>query len=376
MPKIIRTEFAAAINQICSERGIKPEVVLESIKQAILAAFRKDASLPEEELEGYSVNLNPDTGEARVLNPQNEDVTPPGFGRIAAQTAKQIILQRVREAEKDAIITEYRGKLHTVINGMMLRFEGKTAIIDIGRGQALMPPEEQSAEEFYRLNQRLAVYITEIRDTTRGERIIVSRRAPELVKELFVREVPEVKNESVEIARLAREAGRRTKIAVKSQEEGVDPVGACVGQKGVRVQAVINQLGGEKIDIIEYTDNPVEFIRAALSPATGLVIKVDEKTKVATIEAPQDQQSIAIGAGGQNVRLATKLTGWEINILGSKKTPLVIPADDSTAAADDSNKKSRKTRKTPSTRKSDNQNVGIPKNENAGSKENQTKSQT
>lgn len=359
----VRTEFAAAISQICSERGISPEVVLESIKQAILAAFRKDASLPEEELEGYSVNLNSDTGEARVLNPQKEDVTPPGFGRIAAQTAKQVILQRVREAEKEAVLTEYRGKLNTVQNGMVLRFEGKTAIVDIGRAQAVMPPEEQSTEEFYRLNQRIPVFVLEIRDTPRGERVIVSRRAPELVKELFAREVPEVKNGSVEIVRLAREAGRRTKIAVKSHEDGIDPVGACVGQKGVRVQAVINQLGGEKIDIIEYTDNPVEFIRAALSPATGLVIKVDEKNKVAAIEAPEDQQSIAIGAGGQNVRLATKLTGWEINILGSKKAPAITQTNDSAVPADDSTKKVRKTRKTrktgdsesPNTRKSDNQ---------------------
>ena len=362
----VRTEFAAAISQICSERGIRPEVVLDSIKQAILAAFRKDASLPEEELEGYSVKLNPDTGEAKVFDPQNEDVTPPGFGRIAAQTAKQVILQRVREAEKDAILAEYRGKLNTVINGMVLRFEGKTAIVDIGRAQAVMPPEEQSIEEFYRLNQRIAVYVLEIRETPRGERVIVSRRVPELVKELFAREVPEVKNGSVEIVRLAREAGRRTKIAVKSHEEGIDPVGACVGQKGVRVQAVINQLGGEKIDIIEYTDNPVEFIRAALSPATGLVIKVDEKNKVAAIEAPENQQSIAIGAGGQNVRLATKLTDWEINILGSKKSPKTaltadlpaealtkagsltktVPTDGSTVANDDTKKKTRKSRKT------------------------------
>lgn len=355
MVKTVRTEFAAAISQICSERGIQPEVVLDSIKQAILAAFRKDASLPEEELEGYSVNLNPDTGEARILNAKTEDVTPPGFGRIAAQTAKQVILQRVREAEKDAILTEYRAKLNTVVNAMVLRFEGKTAIVDVGRAQAIMPPEEQSSEEFYRLNQRIAVYILEIRDTPRGERIIVSRRAPELVKKLFAREVPEVKNGSVEIVRLAREAGRRTKVAVRSHEDGVDPVGACVGQKGVRVQAVINQLGGEKIDIIEYTDNPVEFIRAALSPATTLVIKVNEKTKVATVEAPEDQQSIAIGAGGQNVRLATKLTGWEINILGSKKTPIPVQVDDSTTTTDDSTQRIQNTQKTQGPGESDNQ---------------------
>lgn len=321
MAKIVKakTEFASALNQVSAERGIKPEVVLEAIKESILAAYRKDEQKTEEEVENYSVKLDPGTGAARVLNAQSEDVTPAGFGRIAAQTAKQVILQKVREAEKDAVIKEYKDRVGTVTNGMILRFEGKIAIVDIGRAQALMPPEEQAIEEYYRINQRLAVYIKDIRETPRGQQVIVSRADPELVRELFAREVPEVASGAVVIRAIAREAGRRTKIAVDSTEEGVDPVGSCVGQKGVRVQAVINQLGGEKIDIIQHNESPRELIRAALSPAEGLVITLDEASKRATVTAPSDQQSIAIGRGGQNVRLAGILTGWTIDIVGAEE---------------------------------------------------------
>lgn len=344
MAKVIkaRTEFASALNQVCAERGIKSEVVLESIKQAILAAFRKDTQADEEAMENYSVKLNETSGEARVLNNEGKDVTPPGFGRIAAQTAKQVILQRVREAEKDAIIDEYQDKIGTVTNGMILRFEGKAVVVDIGRAQAIMPPEEQASDEYYRLNQRLAVYIKEIRPTSYGQKVVVSRAAPELVQELFAREVPEVSSGSVKIASIAREAGRRTKIAVDSTEEGVDPVGSCVGQKGVRVQAVINQLGGEKIDIIQFNRDPVEFIRAALSPAEGLIIKLNEKTKTATVQAPPDQQSIAIGSGGQNVRLASKLTGWKIDIVGSGKPAASTDKGNSTSNSNDDDHNSNK----------------------------------
>lgn len=311
-----RTEFASALNQICAERGIKPKVVLETIKQAILAAYRKDGLISEEEILDYKVDLNSATGEARIKNPKGRDITPPGFGRIAAQTAKQVILQRVREAEKDAIIGEYKDRIGTVVNGMILRFEGKMAIVDIGRAQAEMPSEEQATEEYYHLNQRLAVYIKEIRETPHGQKVIVSRSDPELVRELFAREVPEVASGAVKIVAIAREAGRRTKIAVDSTEEGVDPVGSCVGQKGVRVQAVINQLGGEKIDIIQYTKNLAEFLRAALSPAEGLIIKLDEKNKIAKVIAPEDQKSIVIGRGGQNIRLAGKLIDWKVDVEG------------------------------------------------------------
>lgn len=322
MPKtnIARTEFAAALNQICTERGIKPQVVLETIKQAILAAFRKDALLSEEAVVDYQVELDPKTGEAHIQDAKAKDVTPPGFGRIAAQTAKQVILQRVREAEKEAVIEEYKDKIGTLANGTILRFEGKLAIVDIDRAQAEMPSEEQAVDEYYRLNQRLTVYIKEIRDTLRGQKVIVSRSDPNLIRELFAREVPEISSGAVKIVAVAREAGHRTKIAVDSTEDGVDPVGSCVGQKGVRVQAVINQLGGEKIDIIQYTKNPVEFLRAALSPAENLVIELNKEKKTAKVITPEDQQSIAIGKGGQNVRLASQLTGWQIDITGNGKS--------------------------------------------------------
>lgn len=332
MPKIVkaRTEFASALNQVCAERGVKPEIVLESIQQAILAAYRKDAGKGEEDTLGYTVTLDPVIGSAKVFDENKKNITPAGFGRIAAQTAKQVILQRVREAEKDAIISEYQDRLKTVVNGMILRFEGKTAIIDIGRAQAIMPVEEQANEEYYRLNQRVAVYIKEIIETPRGQRVLVSRSDPELVRELFAREVPEVANKTVAIKAIAREAGHRTKIAVDSTEEGIDPVGSCVGQKGVRVQAVINQLGGEKIDIIQFTANPREFIRAALSPAEGLVITLDEEKKRAAVVAPEDQLSIAIGRGGQNVRLASMLTGWDLNVSGTGESKETIPTEKNT----------------------------------------------
>ncbi len=310
-----RTEFAAAINQICSERGIEPTVVLDTIKAAILAAFRKDFGL-EEEIE-YEVELDADTGAARIIKVDTkEDVTPPGFGRIAAQTAKQVILQRIREAEKDAIITDYSQRLSTITNGMVLRFEGPHVVIDIGRGQGLMPPEEQMRNEYYKLNQRITVYIKEIRETMKGKAIIVSRAAPELVAELFRREVPEVSSGAVEIKAIAREAGARTKIAVDSTQEGVDPVGSCVGQKGVRVQAVIGELNNEKIDIIQYNEKPDKFIAAALAPADNLKITINEKKKTAKVVVPDDQLSLAIGRGGQNVRLAAKLSGYTIDIEG------------------------------------------------------------
>jgi len=313
-----RTEFAAALNQICAERGIEPEVVLETIKAAILAAYRKDHDV-DEEIE-HEVELDPTTGAAKIFEikgKKKEDITPPGFGRIAAQTAKQVILQRVREAEKDAIIQDYQEKINTMVNGMVLRFDGKNVIFDIGRGQGFMPPEEQIPGEFYKMNARLAVYIKDIRETMRGKTIIVSRSTPKLVEELFAREVPEVSSGAVELKAIAREAGYRTKIAVNSTQEGVDPVGSCVGQKGVRVQEVINELNNEKIDIIQYAEKPETFITASLAPSEGLKIEINEKKKKATVTVPDDQLSLAIGKGGQNVRLAAKLTGYKIDIKGA-----------------------------------------------------------
>ena len=314
-----RTEFASALAQICAERGLEPEVVLETIKSAILAAFRKDHGIDEET--AYEVIIDENTGSAQIFEilegKDKKEVTPPGFGRIAAQTAKQVILQRVREAEKDAIIEEYEDKVGTMVTGMVLRFDGKNVIFDIGRGQGYMPPEEKIPNEFYKMNQRMAVYITDIRDTMRGKTIIVSRASGELVKELFRREVPEVASGAVEIKAIAREPGHRTKIAVASTQEGVDPVGSCVGQKGVRVQEVINELNNEKIDIIQHTNKITDFISASLAPAENLKMEINEKKQSAVVTVPDDQLSLAIGRGGQNVRLAAKLTGYKLDIVGA-----------------------------------------------------------
>ncbi|NCN59051.1 transcription termination/antitermination protein NusA [Candidatus Roizmanbacteria bacterium CG22_combo_CG10-13_8_21_14_all_38_20] len=324
---IVRSEFALALNQVASERGIDPKVVLESIEQAILAAYHKDYGTDEPDLkddenaenseefeETIKIKLDPVTGGAKLVQ-DGKDITPAGFGRIAAQTAKQVILQRVREAEKSSIMTDYQDKVGTVINGMVLRIDGPNVLIDIGRAQGIMPPREQIPSEDYSKNKRIAVYVKEIREGRRGNEIIVSRGDKSLVEGLFRNEVPEVAQGAVQIKATAREAGSRTKIAVFSDQQGVDPVGSCVGQKGVRVQAVINELGGEeKIDVIAWSDNIEQFIRQSLAPADELTVKINEEEKHALVLAPEDQLSLAIGRNGQNVRLAAQLVGYKIDI--------------------------------------------------------------
>lgn len=318
-----RTEFASALNQICAERGIQPEVVLESIKAAILAAYRKDAILKSEELEEetkYEVEIDSQTGSAKLFylpkgkKGKKKDITPPGFGRIAAQTAKQVILQKIREAEKAAVLEEYAKRVDALVNGMVLRFDGRNVIVDVGKTEGIMPPSEQVKTEQYKLNQRLTFYIVAIRESPRGQEIIVSRGHPGLIKGLFKREVPEVNSGAVKIVDIAREAGNRSKVAVSSTQPGVDPVGSCVGQKGVRVQTVIHELNNEKIDIIQYSEDPEKFIASALSPAEKVKATLNKKAKTAVVTVPEDQISLAIGKEGQNVRLAAKLTGFKIDI--------------------------------------------------------------
>lgn len=333
MAATVRSEFTLALNQVATERGIDAGVVLETIKAAISAAYRKDYG--GKDVEDIDVVINPDSGEAKVLR-DNKDITPPGFGRIAAQTAKQVILQRIREAEKKAIISDYSTRVGSIVNGMVLRFDGANIIIDIGRAEGIMHPANQIPNERYRLNQRLTFYIEEIRQTARGEEIIVSRSHKGLVQGLFHREVPEVANGSVVIQEIAREPGNRTKIAVASTQSGVDPVGSCVGQKGVRVQAVINELGGiEKIDIIQWNDDQQLFIQSALAPAKDIEIVLNEKKKTALALVVDGELSLAIGKEGQNVRLAAKLTGWKIDIKSKSESSAAIEqlAADETPAA-------------------------------------------
>lgn len=310
-----RTEFASALNQVCSERGIEPEVVIDSIKHAILAAYRKDYGEPED----IQVNLDANTGEVQ-LKKGKKNMTPAGFGRIAAQTAKQVILQRIREAEKNAILSEFSSKVGSVLSGIIQRISGPVITVNLGKAEGIMPPAEQANEE-YHLNQRLKFYVVGIKEGARGEEIIVSRSDNGLLTGLFKQEVPEITNGAVEIKAVAREAGSRSKIAVASSQMGVDPVGSCVGQRGVRVQAVMSELNDEKIDIISYQEELVEFIKAALSPAKELSVAVDEKEKIARVIAPDDQLSLAIGKEGQNVRLAARLTGYKIDIQGKSGTP-------------------------------------------------------
>ena len=333
---VIRTEFAAAISQIAKERKIDVESIYEAIRQALVSAYRKQYGTSEEH--HYYVQLNEENGESRIfmapvteideetLEPlawdesKAEDVTPAGFGRIAAQTAKQVILQKIRESEKEHIIAEYEEKIGEIVSALILRMDGRKVILDLGRGYGVMPPEEQMRGEFYRVNSRITVYIKEIQESYKGKIIIVSRADSRLVSQLFAREVPEVGAGSVEVALIAREAGVRTKLAVRSTQDGVDPVGACVGQRGVRVQEVIRELNNEKLDIIPFTEDPTLLLQAALAPAENLRIELDEPTKTAIVTAPDDQLSLAIGRGGQNVRLAAKLTGYKITVRSASGT--------------------------------------------------------
>lgn len=316
MPAVQRSEFALALNQVANERGIDPSIVLETVENAILAAYRKDH--PESELEEYTAVLDPNSGEAKILH-GDEDVTPPGFGRIAAQTAKQVILQKIREKEKEAIITDYKVRIGTIVNGMVLRFAGPNIIVDVGKAEGIMPSSEQIGNEKYHLNQRMAVYLKEIHEGPKGEEVLVSRADNGLLEGLLKREVPEVAQGSVEIKAIEREPGNRAKIAVASTQSGIDPVGSCVGQKGVRVQAIIAEFNGlEKIDIIQWQDDPKEYVMQALSPAKNITVEIDEKEKLARVKVPQEELSLAIGKDGQNVRLASKLTGYRIEIEGEE----------------------------------------------------------
>ena len=317
-----RTEFAAALNQIASEKGVETEVVLDAIRQAALAAYKKDLTLRNEvvpeNFEEFTSKVDPITGEISIFD-GDKNVTPPGFARIAASIAKQVIMQKLNEAERGAILTEYESKVGTVISGSIQRQEGNTYFIDLGRAEGILPPSEQVHNEIYSQNQRLKFLVKEIREGGRGSEVVVSRSDPQLVKALFALEVPEIQSGAVEIKIIAREAGSRSKIAATSTQEGVDPVGSLVGQKGVRVQAVMGELGEEKIDIINYSDDPARFIAAALSPAKDIQVRLNEKDNVATVIVPQTQLSLAIGKGGQNVRLAAKLTGWRIDIEGAEE---------------------------------------------------------
>lgn len=261
--------------------------------------------------------------------------TKKDYGRVAAQTAKQVIIQRIREAERDAMYDEYKDKEGQIVSGVVQRIEGRNVFVDLGKSIGVLFPSEQVERESYRIGQRLKIYIQKVEAGSKGPGITLSRIHPQMIQKLFELEVPEIFAGTVEIKAIAREAGERTKIAVFSTEEGIDPIGSCVGQKGTRVQTVIEELSGEKIDIILWNDDVAKFIASALSPAKVLKVDIKEALKEAVVSVPEDQLSLAIGKRGQNVRLAAKLTGWKIDILGVKAGGEVVKAEEVLAEAEE-----------------------------------------
>ena len=338
----MKTEFLLAITQLAAEKNLPREVVISAVEAALVSAFRKDNFAPHQNI---SVKLDPVTGkievwaekavvekpsdsrrdisldEARRIKPDTQigetitvEATPHNAGRIAAQTAKQVILQRLHEAEHSAVFEEYANKEGDIVTGVVQRIEPKQIFIDLGRTEAVLPASEQVHNERYRVGQRLRVYLLEVAQTNKGPRVVVSRSHPNFLRRLFELEVPEVFNGLVELKSIAREAGYRSKVAVAARQAGIDPVGSCVGLRGIRIQNIVNELGGEKLDVVQWDSNPSVFIANALSPAQVLNVRLDEGQAIATVVVPDKQLSLAIGKEGQNARLAAKLTGWRIDI--------------------------------------------------------------
>jgi N utilization substance protein A len=317
---IIKSEFSLALNQVASERGISTTDVIASIEEAVIAAYKKEYPM-KKKASNIKAIVNQETGETKIIE-DGKDITPPGFGRIAAQTAKQVILQKIREAEKKTIISHYQSLLGTIIRGRIIRHDGNSFYLDIGKTEALLPKEEQIKNEKYQINDSLIVYLKKIvKDKFDNPRIVVSRTDDQLIEQLFRREVPEITNGLVEIKRVAREPGERAKIAVYSSHGGVDPVGACVGQKGIRVQTVTNELGGnEKIDVIQWNPDEKIFISSALLPAKIIKVEILPHQKKARVTVDEKEAPLAIGKNGVNVNLASKLTGYEIDVIQSKNS--------------------------------------------------------
>jgi N utilization substance protein A len=311
---VTKNEFILALNQLSNERGIPPEEIISSIEAAVLAAYRKE--YPQDFDLDITAKIDQQTGETKIYK-DSTDITPPGFGRIGAQTAKQVIIQKLREAEKKQITNLYQSMIGSVIRGRIIRYDGKNVYFDIGKSEAIMPKEEQIKNERYQLNQSLVLYLKKIEPDKFGNpRIIVSRSDPDFLVELLKKEVPEVANKTVAVVSVVREPGERAKIAVVSKQKGVDPVGACVGQKGIRIQTITEQLGGqEKIDVIQWHEDHKIFISAALSPAKIERVEIDEKEKKTKVFLTESQAALAIGKGGINVNLAAKLTGFTIDIV-------------------------------------------------------------
>jgi N utilization substance protein A len=338
----MKSDFMLAITQLSAEKNLSKEVVLAAVEAALVSAYRKESFAPNQNIQA---KIDPATGRVKVWaektvvekveDPRKEitlaeakkvqpsiqmgepvivEATPADAGRIAAQTAKQVILQRLHEAENTAIVDEYAGKAGDIVSGVIQRVEPKQIIVDLGRAEAVMPLQEQVYTERYRPGQRIRAYLVEVAKGIKGPTVILSRSHPGLLRRLFEMEIPEIFNGMVELKSVAREAGARSKVAVAARQSGIDPVGCCVGLRGIRIQNIVSELSGEKIDVVAWNADSAVFIANALSPAQVVRVITNETDKSATAVIPDRQQSLAIGKEGQNVRLAVKLTGWRIDI--------------------------------------------------------------
>lgn len=339
--KAVSSELLDALTALEQQKGISRDVLIEAIEAALVTAYKRNFN----QAQNVRVDINLATGtmlvysrkdvveevaddrlqisleDAQVINPHyaigdvvEEEVTPRNFGRIAAQTAKQVVTQRVREAERGLIYEEYVDREDDIVNGIVERLDARNIYVGLGKVEAVLPANEQIQTETYRPHERIKVYITKVERTTRGPQVFVSRTHPGLLRRLFEMEVPEIFEGIVEIKSIAREAGDRSKISVFAHNDEIDPVGSCVGAKGARVQTIVNELSGEKIDIVEWSEDPVVFVANALSPSKVIDVQVNEDEKSTTVVVPDYQLSLAIGKRGQNARLAAKLTGWKIDI--------------------------------------------------------------
>lgn len=338
----MNADFISAIQELGKEKGIDPELLFQAVDDALVAAYKKNTGTNQ----NVRVEMNKETGEIHVyaqrtvvegeadginemtledaqeINPQylagdivEVEVTPKNFGRIAAQNAKQFVVQRIREAERGQVYERFQSRANDIVTGIIERMEdNRNVYIDLGKVEAVLTPNEQIPGEIYQYHERMKTYIVEVKRTNKGPQIMVSRTHPGLLKRLFELEVPEIHDGVVEIKSVAREPGMRSKISVYTADSNVDPVGACVGHKGMRVQTIVNELRGEKIDIVKYSEDPAQYVANALSPAKVVKTTVNEADKICRVVVPDYQLSLAIGKEGQNARLAAKLTGWKIDI--------------------------------------------------------------
>lgn len=337
----MNADFISAVQELGKEKGIEPELLFTAVEEALVAAYKKNYGSDQ----NVKVDLNRENGEfhvfaqrtvvegetnkfgeisledARAIDARYEiddivevEVTPRNFGRIAAQNAKQVVVQRIREAERGMVYERFSGREQDIVTGVIQRVENGNVYIELGKVEAVLNPKEQIPGEVYQYHDRMKLYIVEVKRTSRGPQIMVSRTHPGLLKRLFELEVPEIKDGVVEIKSVSREPGMRSKISVWTADPSVDPVGACVGQKGMRVQTIVNELRGEKIDIVKYSEDPAQYVANALSPAKVVRTEVNEEEKICRVVVPDYQLSLAIGKEGQNARLAAKLTNWKIDI--------------------------------------------------------------